>query len=86
MIKWMKKYKKFISIFDPNKRIDFTKVFDKRHNKIGICGSLDVQKYGSKFGCCVCVGYCKKFPALAQALSKHLRTCENKGIYRTCER
>ena len=50
-----------------------------KHNKIGICGSLDVQKYGSKFGCCVCVGYCKKFPASAQALSKHLRTCENKG-------
>ena len=51
---------KFISIFDPNKRIDFTKVLTNDITRFGICGSLDVQKYGSKFGCCVCVGYCKK--------------------------
>ena len=42
---------RFISIFDPNKRIDFTKT---------LTNDITRSEYGSKFGCCVCVGYCKK--------------------------
>ena len=55
---------RFISIFDPNKRIDFTKVLTN-----------DITR--SEYAVLWMYNIVKKFPASAQALSKHLRTCEN---------
>lgn len=70
---------RFISIFDPNKRIDFTKALsnDITRSEYAV---LWMCKHISQNSDVVYVSdIVKKFSASPQALSKHLRTCENKG-------
>ena len=64
---------RFISIFDPNKRIDFTKTLtnDITRSEYAVLWMYKNMAQNSDV--------VKKFSASAQALSKHLRTCENKG-------
>ena len=63
---------RFISIFDPNKRIDFTKVLTNDMTRSEYAVLWMCKNMAQNLSDIV-----KKFPASAQALSKHLRTCEN---------
>mgnify|MGYP000584405425 CR=1 FL=1 len=70
---------RFISIFDPNKRIDFTKVLTNDITRSEYAVLWMYKNMAQNSGVVYVSDIVKKFPASAQALSKHLRTCENKG-------
>ena len=70
---------RFISIFDPNKRIDFTKVLTNDTTRSEYAVLWMYKNMAQNSGVVYVSDIVKKFPASAQALSKHLRTCENKG-------
>ena len=78
---------RFISIFDHNKRIDFTKVLTNDITRSEYAVLWMYKNMAQNSGVVYVSDIVKKFPASAQALSKHLRTCENKGyteIYCLC--
>lgn len=70
---------RFISIFDPNKRIDFTKVLTNDITRSEYAVLWMYKNMAQNSGVMYVSDIVKKFPASAQALLKHLRMCENKG-------
>ena len=70
---------RFISIFDHNKRIDFTKVLTNDITRSEYAVLWMYKNMAQNSDVVYVSDIVKKFPASAQALSKHLRTCENKG-------
>lgn len=70
---------RFISIFDPNKRIDFTKVLTNDITRLEYAVLWMYKNMAQNSGVMYVSDIVKKFPASAQALLKHLRMCENKG-------
>lgn len=70
---------RFISIFDPNKRIDFTKTLTNDITRSEYAVLWMYKNMAQNSDVVYVSDIVKKFSASAQALSKHLRTCEYKG-------
>ena len=70
---------RFISIFDPNKRIDFTKTLTNDITRSEYAVLWMYKNMAQNSDVVYVSDIVKKFSASAQALSKHHRTCENKG-------
>lgn len=70
---------RFVSIFDPTKRIDFAKALTNDITRSEYAVLWMYKNIAQSSDVVYVSDIAKKFSASPQALSKHLRTCENKG-------
>lgn len=76
---------RFISVFDPNKRIDFTKTLTNDITRSEYAVLWMYKNMAQNSDVVYVSDIVKKFSASAQAISKHLRTCENRGAEKIIE-